>query len=150
MRIKQYAYLGLASEVLTPREMTARVGVEPDEERPMASHRLHPPVPKLHLWRIRPTITQPARVDALLESLVGRLDLHASAIGKLVASGNARATIHVVRYLDADDGELEAHDDVGGLVTLTGQHQLLGFHLGPRVLDFARRAGAEFDFDEYG
>ena len=116
----------------------------------MGSRRLHPPVPKLHQWKIRPPVTDPARVDVLLEALVERLDAHAAAIGQLVASGAAHATIAVVRYLDAADGATEAHDDAGGLVTLTGQHQLLGFHLGYRVLDFARRAGADFDFDEYG
>jgi hypothetical protein len=150
MRIKQYAYLGLTSEVLTPPEITARVGMEPDEERPKASRRRLPPVPRVHLWKVRAAVAEPSRIDVLLEALVDRLDGHAEAIGRLVANGEARATIHVVRYLDADDGEAEVHADADGLVTLAGQHQLLGFHLGARVLDFARRAGAHLDFDEYG
>jgi hypothetical protein len=33
---------------------------------------------------------------------------------------------------------------------LSGQHQLLGWHLGRNILDFLRDVDAEMDFDEYG
>jgi hypothetical protein len=37
-----------------------------------------------------------------------------------------------------------------GLEKLSGQHQLLGWHLDRHVLNFLSEVGAEFDADEYG
>ncbi|SCF37360.1 hypothetical protein GA0070215_12153 [Micromonospora marina] len=38
---------------------------------------------------------------------------------------------------------------VDGLQKLPGQHQLLGWHLDRRTLEFLRLTGAELDIDEY-
>ena len=62
--------------------------------------------------------------------------------------------LQVVRYLDDDQGEdeklTEVTKDGRQLVKLSGQHQLLGWHLDRRALDFLQRTHAEVDVDEYG
>ena len=54
----------------------------------------------------------------------------------------------------AHDRELRrraAEPEQGQLMEkLPRQHQLLGWHLGPEVLDFLAATGAELDVDEYG
>lgn len=65
------------------------------------------------------------------------------------------ATLQILRDFDAADGEGEAHPDLqlpnrDTLVTLPGQHQLLGWHLDGETLKFLSYVGAEIDCDEYG
>ncbi|WP_231948641.1 hypothetical protein [Jiangella alkaliphila] len=60
------------------------------------------------------------------------------------------STLQVVRIFDHPDGEEEAvPPSVDGLTKLAGQHQLLGWHLDARTLDFLRTTRAELDVDEY-
>ncbi|MFG3700121.1 hypothetical protein ACGF5C_19695 [Micromonospora sp. NPDC047620] len=48
------------------------------------------------------------------------------------------------------DGEEEdLSSPVEGWQKLPGQHQLLGWHLDGRALEFLRLTGAELDVDEY-
>ncbi|MEV4384681.1 hypothetical protein AB0J68_02965 [Micromonospora sp. NPDC049580] len=58
--------------------------------------------------------------------------------------------LQVVRVFEHPDGE---EDDlsgpVDGLEKLAGQHQLFGWHVDGRVLEFLRLTRAELDVDEY-
>jgi hypothetical protein len=60
------------------------------------------------------------------------------------------AVLQIVRYLDDDNGDEEQLTGVGDLEKLSGQHQLLGWHLGRRVVQFLDEVDAELDVDEYG
>ena len=86
------------------------------------------------------------RIRALVEELRSRGD-------------DASTRMSVVRkFSDDDDDEEEGESDDGGVdmvegrefVRLGGQHQLLGWQLDRRALDFLQRVGADLDVDEYG
>ena len=64
--------------------------------------------------------------------------------------GASGAGFQVVRYFEDPNGEEEVIRRVGNLESLTGQHQLLGWHLDKRLMDFLIRTGTELDADEYG
>jgi hypothetical protein len=59
--------------------------------------------------------------------------------------------MQVVRVFEHPDGEAEDFGSpVEGMVKLSGQHQLLGWHLVTRTLEFLQLTRAELDVDEYG
>lgn len=155
VRVSQYVYFAVASTRLPAAELTARLGIEPDEVLVRASRLAEPPRPAAHQWRVvcrEPGLT----VDEQLGRVVDRLYQHAARIGALVAELRelddwpSVATLQVVRIFDHPGGEEEAvPPPAGGRTKLAGQHQLLGWHLDTRTLDFLRVTGAELDVDEY-
>ena len=103
--------------------------------------------------------------DEQLAVLLDRLVPHANNIAALAAAlrtadglvpgSRDAAQLSVARWFNIGDGEEE--DD--GLVTLDdarvieragGQHQLLGWCLDRRTLEFLHAVGAELNVDEYG
>jgi len=65
------------------------------------------------------------------------------------------SVLRVVRHFDDVSGEEEEESvlemrEGRRLEKLPGQHQLLGWHLSPRVIDFLWSTHASLDFDEYG
>jgi Domain of unknown function (DUF4279) len=97
-----------------------------------------------------------------MDRIVDRLGTHAAVIGDLVLelvaadpASRVGSVLQVVRHFDDEEGEDEETrtiemPDGGQLETLPGQHQLLGWHLNPRVIDFLSTTHASLDFDEYG
>jgi hypothetical protein len=51
---------------------------------------------------------------------------------------------------EEEDRKVIEKPDGGRLESLPGQHQLLGWHLSPRVIDFLWVTHASLDFDKYG
>lgn len=155
MRVRQYVYFAVKSETMDAVEMTARIGLEPDETTVLGSHSAEPPRPAAYTWKVvcrDPEVT----VDELIARLVDRLAPFSGAVGELVeqlngGEGGSCAVLQVVRYLDTDDGDDEqASSPDPAFEKLSGQHQLLGWHLDRRVLDFLISTHAELDVDEYG
>jgi hypothetical protein len=150
MKIEQYAYFGIYSDEMPPDEITARVGVEPDHVAVRGSRIQDPPRPVSHMWHVEcrePGLT----VDEQIARVVARVGPKRAAIRALVeSSSDTGAVLRIVRYFDSDQGEEEELTVVGDLHKLTGQHQLLGWHLSSDVLDFVRDVHAEIDADEYG
>ncbi|MFE4467212.1 DUF4279 domain-containing protein [Leifsonia sp. NPDC056824] len=154
MRIRQYVYFRLFSEVVTADAITAALGLDPDVVTVRGSKRIDPPVPVAHSWQLhcdRPGIT----VGAQVERVVRRLQPVEDRVRRLVATKDVDAVLQIVRDFDAEDGEPEILDSVvsptGDVLTrLAGQHQLLGWHLDARTLAFLTNIGAEIDCDEYG
>ncbi|WP_279339776.1 DUF4279 domain-containing protein [Sphaerisporangium perillae] len=135
-------------------EMTARIGLERDETAALGSRSAKPPRPTAHAWKIvcrDPGVT----VDELIARLIDRLAPFGGAIGELVEElnqdeGGSCAVLQVVRYLNADGGEEEeTFSSDPAFEKLPGQHQLLGWHLDRRVLQFLISTHAELDVDEY-
>lgn len=150
MKIKQYVYFGVSSEVLTAEVIAQRIGLAADRTHVRGSRSEDPPRPVRHKWELgsyEPGLDISAHVAAVL----ARLEPVRVEIRTLVGEGDVQAWLQLVRYFDAEDGEEEMIDETPeGYVKLTGQHQLLGWHLHRDVLAFLCDVGAEIDADEYG
>src|SRR5262245_15515111 len=122
---------------MTAVDMTHRLGMLPDEAVVRGSRLTEPARPASHAWKIvcrDPGLAVADQIARLLERLEPRIHLIADLAEELARSGDGACTLQVVRYLE----------------NLSGQHELLGWHLGSEVLDFLRRVRAELDVDEYG
>lgn len=72
---------------------------------------------------------------------------------ELAGDGSAGdgAALRVVRFFGAEQGQEEQPAPYGEqLVKLPGRHQLLGWTLSRRTLEFLVASGADLDVDEYG
>ncbi|MEV0331069.1 DUF4279 domain-containing protein [Micromonospora echinospora] len=155
MIISQYAYFALSSNRVSAAEMTARLGIEPDEIAVRGSRLASPARPATHRWKIvcrKAGLTVDEQIDRIVERLFG----HAERIGELAGElddtdgGPGASVLQIVRVFEHPDGEEEdLTSPVGGLQKLPGQHQLLGWHVDARVLEFLRLTRAELDVDEY-
>lgn len=154
MQVRQYAYFGISSSTITPEDITAAVGLQPDRARPMGSRSEGPPpFPRFHLWDLRSECPDTADLNAHFTSIVSRLRGSEDRIRAFLASADGDGQITVVRKFDPgpeDQAIIEPGRLVDGLERLRGQHPLLGFHLDADVLNLAVRLGVEIDFDEYG
>ena len=143
MHIRQYAYFALFSSHTPAAEMTASLGLEPDETAIRGSRRTEPDaVPVQHSWKI--VCRDPAlRVDEQIAHIIARLTPHTAAIAALARrlhaeDENAGAVLEVVRYFN--DEEPDATGE-----TLS----LFGWHLDRDLLDFLHATGAALHVDEY-
>ena len=150
VKIKQYVYFGISSEVLTAETIAGRVGLAADKTMVRGSRSENPPRPLRHKWELgsyEPGLDISDHVGRVL----ARIEPAREAIRALVDEGEVQAWLQLVRYFGAEDGEEEIIDETPeGLVKLAGQHQLLGWHLHRNVLTFLHDVGAEIDADEYG
>jgi hypothetical protein len=156
MLVNQYVYFALTSSQVSAAEITARLQIEPDEVLIRGSRQADPVLPVAHRWKIvcrKPRLT----VDEQIADIVDRLFDHAHRIGELAAElGRIEgmqgfSEMQVVREFQGPDGAAEElATAVEGMVKLSGQHQLLGWHLNTRILDFLRMTLAELSVDEYG
>lgn len=154
MRLHQYVYFALKSEEVSASEMTAWLGIEPDEVVMRGSRQTDPVVPVCHIWKVvcrKPHMTVDEQIDHVLDRLLPAAD----RIGELVA-GPGRvdqrpisSVLQVVRVFEHSDDE-----DEDSIIPIDqkspGQRNLFGWHVDARVLDFLRRTHAELDVDEYG
>jgi hypothetical protein len=155
MLVSQYAYFALTSTRVSAAEITARLGIEPDEVVVRGGRQAEPARPSTHRWRVacrKPGLT----VDGQITQIIGRLFDHAERIGALAVELDridgcpGASVLQVVRVFEHPDGEEEdLTSRVEGLQKLPGQHQLLGWHLDARTLEFLRLTRAELDVDEY-
>ena len=150
MKIKQYVYFGISSEVLTAEEIGTRIGLVPDRITVRGSRIEDPPRPVRHKWELgcyEPGLD----ISELVARVLERLEPARTEIRELVHEDGVQAWLQIVRYFGAEDGEEEVIDETPeGLVKLSGQHQLLGWHLHRDTLEFLNDVGAEIDADEYG
>jgi Domain of unknown function (DUF4279) len=158
VRISQYCYFSIRSRDVTAEQISARLGLQPDEFGVRGSKQTKPrEIPVDHTWKIacrEAGLTVSEQIDRVLVRLLPLADEIAAYLIDLRAAGiGATTTLQVVRHLDDDEGEEEElTEQVVGertYVKLSGQHQLLGWHLDRRCLDFLERTGAELDVDEY-
>ncbi|GHG53989.1 DUF4279 domain-containing protein [Streptomyces griseocarneus] len=145
MPLQQYAYFALTSTRTSAREMTAELGLEPDETRVRGSRFTDPVIPVCHSWKV--VCREPGlRVDEQIAHVLDRLRPHTDRIAalarKLDREGpDPSAALHVVRcFNDVEDTD-EACGPEGP--------NLFGWHLGRDVLDFLAATGAVVDVDEY-
>lgn len=147
MRIKQYVHFHVFSKQMTAVEMTARIGMDPDEVHVLGADRQHPrPVPVVHAWQV--VCADRGRnlgVGDQIVKLVSRLAPVEETIAALVSElrdregSDAGSELSVARWFDASDGDLDGF-----------QHHLLGWHLDEDVIKFLAHTQASLDVDEYG
>jgi hypothetical protein len=106
--------------------------------------------PSAHSWQLicdKPGLT----VDEQITELIVRLEPARAAIRDLTAGDGVAAVLQVVRYFNDESGEEEdLAPSAKGMERVSGQHQLLGWHLDPDTLAFLADIRADFDVDEYG
>lgn len=154
VRIRQYVYFALDSDVVPAAEVTKRLGIDPDRVLVQSSKSTDPPRPARHSWQLRCDESGMC-VDDQVQGVIRRLGGAVDAIAQLTADGGEMtARLQVVRHFDAPDGEEGEVDEPTSLDReyrkMEGQHQLLGWHLDRRTLEFLVRTRAELDIDEYG
>lgn len=146
----QYVYFSISSDVMSFEEIAAKISIEADERRVLGveRHKLNPSHPITHSW-IMNSIEKNAPVDEQIESIVKRLRRHTQSLAELSRHEGVKVTMQVVRYLDNTWGQEEELVVIDGLEKLPGQHQLLGWHLDAKTIEFLHVIKAELDVDEY-
>ncbi|MEU1196819.1 DUF4279 domain-containing protein [Streptomyces sp. NPDC005813] len=147
MPLHQYVYFALTSNSTTAQEITAWLGIEPDETTVRGSRRTGPPtLPASHRWKI--VCRDPGlRVDEQIARILDRLRPHTDRIAEVAARLSAEeeeggaAVLEVVRYFNDDDAPQVA--------AASDQSDLFGWHLDHDVLGFLAATGAALDIDEY-
>jgi hypothetical protein len=144
LRVRQYVYFTVQSSRMPAADMTAVMGMDPDEITVRASRRMDPPVPRWHAWKVQ-CDERGLRVDEQVECVITRLRPVERPLRTLLERLHAQegedagATLMVVPYLDDEDGEADEW-----------QHRLLGWHLSPETLRFIVAMDALLVADEYG
>ncbi|MFC7220765.1 DUF4279 domain-containing protein [Streptomyces polyrhachis] len=152
MPVDQYAYFALSSYETSAAEMTAVLGLEPDEKVIRGSHTLEPnALPTTHRWKVvcrKPGLS----VDEQIARVVERLTPHADAIAALARRLDAEgpqgpsAVLQVVRCFSTGSDQ---QDQPRSTDATTDPPNLFGWHLGRDTLDFLHATGAVLDVDEY-
>lgn len=145
MQVDQYVYFALKSHRTPAADMTAFLGIEPDEVMVRGSKRASPPVPVVHAWQV--VCREPGRrVDEQAACVLARLLPHTERIVDLAhrldaetEDGTGSAVLEIVRHL----GRTEAVPPV------FGAPGLLGWWLDRDALAFLAATGASLDVDEY-
>lgn len=152
MPVNQYVYFALSSHGTSATDITAILGLQPDEATVRGSRIAAPkPIPALNRWKI--VCREPGlRVDEQIARILERLAPHTEAIATLAHRLDTEdrqgpsAFLQVVRYFNHERGEHDPPADAGAQAEAAN---LLGWHLGRDVLDFLHRTGAVLDVDEY-
>ncbi|OXM50968.1 DUF4279 domain-containing protein [Amycolatopsis alba] len=129
MKVHQYCYFALKSATVSAGEITARLGMAPDEAQVLGSRSAEHRLPRMHAWKV--THCGQGPIDDQIEGLIGRLAPVRPGIRTLVDEG-ASAVLQVVRYFHHRDGGEE-----------------FGWQLSPAVIAFLAEAAAALDVDEY-
>jgi hypothetical protein len=151
MHVDQYVYFALSSHVTSAAEMTAVLGLEPDETVVRGSRIPEPDaVPVLHRWKI--VCREPGlSVDEQIARVLERLNPHIDAIAALARRLDGEdpdgpsAVLEIVRYFNGSPVPLDHPPRDAHVET----PKAYGWHLGREVLRFLHLTGAVLDVDEY-
>lgn len=149
--MSQYVYFALSSKTTTAQEITAFLGMKPDEVTVRGSRLTEPVVrPVLHRWKIV-CRDSGLRVDEQVARVLDRLRPHTQRIAELAGGlatqdpSHTAAVLQIVRYFHVADEDGESDPPTPP----DPQPYLFGWHLDRTVLDFLAVTGAELDVDEY-
>ncbi len=153
MRMNQYVYFSLHSETVSAEEITAHLGLGPDEVMSRGSRRADPVRPVAHAWKVV-CRTPGLDLEGLIIPLLDRVAPVASRVRELVDTGTVFATLQIVRYFNDENGHAEESvtfdEDGHSWEKMPGQHQMLGWALEPETLELLVSMKATIDVDEYG
>jgi hypothetical protein len=104
-------YVRVVSTILTPAEITDRLGVTPDEAHAMGSRRRPEMPPRPHTtWVRNADVPEPkARPEDLGPVLLQWGDQFASALGKLTEDGRTEVSLAIVQEVR----DIESRDEKG-------------------------------------
>ena len=144
MRISQYVYFDLSSDVVTADFITSFLGIEPDESKVRGSRRAEPPIPTRHHWSVR-CRERGLCVDDEITVVLDRIEVVRAKILDLISGGEVFARLEIVRNFDDESGEEEVLDSFvtpgGGIA-----REVTGPASAPR-LDLECRAASHARFD---
>ena len=155
MRVRQRAYLRLASDGLSPDEITALLGVAADDAKVRGSRSPGPPpVPRTHLWNLNSGVAEDGPVGDHLDALWPRLQQIAEGLRIFTGRSDSAAFLTLVRYFEEgkegfDEAKWGLPPD-SNLERVGGQHPFLGFALDVDRVRFLASVGLGLDVDEYG
>jgi|SRR5437016_9707370 len=131
MRVQTQVYFDVASDVLSPDELEARIGMPPSSVMRKASKHLDPPRPAANAWKIESGLDPDAPLWQHLEAL---REVVAPVSGRIceLCQGEPTAFLRIVRKFFRDEDEAD-----------------LGFWLDEPWLAILRQTGAQLDVDEY-
>ena len=155
MRIRQRAYLGLASDGLDPSQITELLGTEASETKVMGSRQSGPPpLPRSHLWKLESGVSDQSPLEDHLTALWPRLADLADGLQTFTSREDSSGRLQIVRYFE--EGEEDFDEATWGLPAdspferLGGQHPFLGWRLNAVQMQFLVSVGLDLDVDEYG
>lgn len=155
MKMSQYVYFSLASEVVTAAEITAELGLNPDKTTTRGSRTLSTRVvPINHSWEIH-SRDQTRQIDDQAAEVLDRLRPIDAKLRQIMAGANVAAHLVFVRYFNDDEGideVLDQHVASDGTLSgrFAGQHQMLGWYLSTEQLRYLASIPAAISADEYG
>jgi hypothetical protein len=131
MRVQTQVSFDVVSDVLSPDELEARIGMPPSSVMRKASKHLDPPRPVANAWKIGSGLDPDAPLWQHLEAL---REVVAPVSGRIsdLCQGEPAALLRIVRKSFAAEEQAD-----------------LGFWLDEPWLAILRQTGAELDVDEY-
>jgi hypothetical protein len=150
MKILQYAHFDVASDIYSPDQITAELLVEPTRVSWRGTRSTEPLIPRTNLWRYRAKGT--GTVDELVRELLAVFEPLAEQLARLTANDDSWLGVRFMRSFGDPDG-IEEDEGPGDLpdhlVRVSGQHQLVGFHLDVDLMARLVALRCALDFDEY-
>ncbi|GGK59430.1 DUF4279 domain-containing protein [Nocardia camponoti] len=146
MKVSQYSYFSVESTALSAVEMSARLGMEPDEVLVMGSRSPEHVIPRVNAWKV--VCRSDESVDDQIQCLVDRLAPIRAELVSLCADDEVSSVMQVVRYFGDPDGVGPA--PAGTSLDRAREYpRPLGWHLPLSVLEFLASTKTELDVDEY-
>ncbi|WP_107654613.1 DUF4279 domain-containing protein [Nocardia suismassiliense] len=150
MKVRQYCYFAVKSEVVSAAEVGAWLGMDADAVLVMGSKSAERRIPRCHSWKIieRDAGCSADGIGDQIQRLVERLSPVRDRLIELTARDEVSSVLQVVRYFGDPDGVSGAPD--GSSPEQAGQwSRPFGWHLSMAVLEFLSATGTELDVDEY-
>ncbi len=149
LSIRQYSYIAIFSKILTSQEIEDRLKLKADihEQWGKGRLRIDPSYQLTNVWKL--IAQENSRVDDQIRAIVKRIMPATLQIQDLVSTSVVEVNLQIVRHFNDANGAKEIVEEDGDMVKLTGQHQLLGWHLDAETLAFLTSIKAEIDVDEY-
>lgn len=149
MKVKQYCYFAVKSEIVSAAEVGARLGMAADVVTVLGSKR--PGLfPRCHSWKLvdRDIERDSDGIGDQIQRLVDRLSPVRSRLITLTASPDISSVMRVVRYFDDPEGVQAAPADTP-LDQTRHWSRAFGWHLSLPIIEFLSSTRTDLDVDEY-
>jgi hypothetical protein len=153
MRLRQYVYFAIRSDTVTADQVTAALGLQPDQVMVRGSKDPERVIPCQHGWDLKcdePGLKVDEQLDIVMQKMTPAIP---ALLALLDREPDITTHVQVVRYLETDEEDdyvppVVTHNGVE-LELAGGQHLLLGFGFGVAAMAFLHRTRATVDVDEY-